>query len=468
MVARSHVFRAGAGVVAGVAVVVWLVVVPAVSGTDEWASPVDVTVASPDARRFTNADVSGGQVGVDARGNAIAVWREDNSHVRAAWRPVGGAWQPPQTIAVAPSFSGTSPQVAINAAGTAVAVWQRFDARTRGWIVQGAVRVARRKWQKPIDLSAGGSRRLSVGTERRRYAAASQEPLPKVAIDRRGNAVVVWEHYRRGQAVVQAAARSAGGAWQRPVDLDDSHVKWPHARPDVAVSPDGTVVAVWTDTVNRGSGPVVSATRRAGGTWTTPTRISTGRRALDPRVAIDARGNATVVWRKSLVVQSARRRAGGRWEPAVDVSTGRHAGATDAAVDAQGNAIAIWASSEHGGEIMSAVRPAGSRWQKPVEISDSAPPSDAAGADLAIGARGDVVVVWAEPDYGTDDDSPDLIVYAVVRPIGAGWTHPVKVNEPDGFPAQPRAAVDPHGNALVVWKGRMGILQAAARDARRR
>ncbi len=463
MLARSHGLFAVVGV--GVAVVVWLVVVPALSGPEEWASPVDVSVASPYARSFTNADVSGGQVGVDARGNAIAVWREDNSHVRAARRPVGGAWQRPSSLAVTPTL-GTGPQVAVSAGGTAVAIWQRFDARTRGYVVQGAVLESGR-WLEPVDLSAGGSRRLPVRTGRGRHATASQELAPKVAIDRRGNAVVVWQHFRRGKAVVQAALRPAGGPWQRPVDLDESRAGWPHARPDVAMSPGGTAVAVWTRTVNRGSGPIVSVTRRAGARWTTPTPISTGRRALDPRVGVDARGNATVVWRKSLVVQSARRPAGGRWEAPVDVSSGRHAGALDAAVDARGNATAIWQSSEHGGEIVAAVRPAGSRWRKPVTISDSAPPSDGAGADLAIGARGDAAVVWSEPDYDTDDDSPDLVVYAMVRPAGAGWTQPLEVNEPDYFTANPRVAVDPRGNALVVWKGRMGILQSAIRDARR-
>ena len=465
MAARSHGLRAGVGV--GVAVAVWLVVVPAVSGPEEWDSPVDISVASPDARRFTNADVSGGQVGVDARGNAIAVWREDNSHVRAAVRPVGGAWRPPATLAVTPSL-GTGPQVAVNAGGRAVAVWQRFDAATRGFVVQGAVLEAGGGWQEPVDLSAGGSRRLPDRTGRGRHATASQELAPKVAIDRRGTAVVVWEHFRRGRSVVQAAVRPAGGPWRRPVDLDESRASWPHARPDVAMSPAGTAVAVWTRTVDRGSGPVVSATRRAGARWTTPTPISTGRRALDPRVGVDARGNATVVWRKSLVVQSARRPAGGRWEAPVDVSSGRHAGALDAAVDARGNATAIWRSTEHGGEIVAAVRPAGDRWQEPVTISGSAPPSDAAAADLAIGARGDAAVVWSEPDYDTDDDSPDLVVYAMVRPAGAGWTQPVEVNEPYYFSANPRAAVDPRGNTLVVWKGRMGILQSAFRDARPR
>lgn len=457
---RSTVLRAVTG--AAVAGLAYLLVVQVVRGSDGWSAPVDLSTATQ------QADVSRAQVGVDARGNATALWSDGNSVLRTAVRPAGGAWQKPVTLALARNFQ-YGPQLAVNAAGTAVAVWQRNDKRSDGFVVQAAVRPAGGAWQKPVDLSPGGSRRLAAGVGRRRFAAASRDPLPQVAIDRRGNAVVVWEHYRNGAAVVQAVTRPAGGAWRAPVDLADtsSDRDLDHALPDVAISPGGNAVAVWVSAVKLGYGPVQSATRRAGGRWQAPTTISTSRRAFGARVTVDARDVATAIWTSGASVQSARRKADGRWRAPVAVFTGRHPSAPDVAVDARGDAVAIWGSSTADkGIVQAAVRPAAGRWHRPVEISDSARGDYAGGANLAVGARGDAAVVWSVPDYDEsqdDDQSPEAIVLAAVRPAGEDWRAPVKLNEPSDFPSDPRVEVGANGEVVAVWKGRMGIVQAAAR-----
>ena len=141
-------------------------------------------------------------VAVAPTGDAVAIWTENlgaNSFVQAAARPPGGSWQAPVNLS-APG-AGIA-EVAIGPTGDAVAVWLRFNG-TNG-IVQAAARPAGGAWQPPIDLSAPD-----------RNAA-----YPRVAVGSGGVAYAVWvSNHATDNEVVQAAARSAGGTWQPPVDL---------------------------------------------------------------------------------------------------------------------------------------------------------------------------------------------------------------------------------------------------------
>jgi hypothetical protein len=175
-----------------------------------------------------------------------------------------------------------------------------------------------------------------------------------------------------------------------------------------------------------------------------------------PQLALDAQGNAVVVWQRSdgtsLVVQAAERAAGGRWSAPVDVSVpggaGEDAGSPDVAIDAHGNAVAIWHRTQLAprlNHVQSAVRPAGGTWQPPVAVS--APDVDATGARIGVDAQGGAIAVWQH--FLRDANTP-AAQSAMRRPDGT-WQSPEDLPGTSGM-IDLDVAVDPAGNAIVVWE----------------
>ncbi|HET9257141.1 MAG TPA: hypothetical protein VFO16_18350, partial [Pseudonocardiaceae bacterium] len=284
-------------------------------------TPVDLSAVGQDA--------SDPQVAVDSQGDAVAVWTRSNGTnfiVQAAARPAGGAWQAPINLS-ATGQNASTPQVGIDAQGDAVAVWTHFSGTND--IVQAAARSGGGAWQAPVNLSAVGQNAVA----------------PQVGIDAQGDAVVVWTRSNGINDIVQAAARSAGGAWQAPVSLSAAGQN--ASDPQVAVNAQGNAVAVWTR--SNGSNDIVqAAARSAAGAWQAPVSLSgTGQNASAPQVGVDGQGDAVAVWTRSNgsndIVQAAARSAAGAWQTPVSLSgTGQNAGASQVAVNAQGNAVAVW------------------------------------------------------------------------------------------------------------------------------
>ena len=224
-------------------------------------------------------------------------------------------------------------------------------------------------------------------------------------------------------ALLAPAPAGASSWWSSPIDLsapsDDPSI------PQVAVNAQGDAVAVWNGEI--GVNVVAqAAVRKAGRTWQAPINISAPSTLdLDPRVALDAQGNAVAVWRRydgnEYIVQSAARPENGRWRAPVNLSAAGHsAGGAQVAVDPQGNAVAIWQrfKSRNVIAVQSAVRPVGGSWQAPVELSASVQDSSTH-PQVAVAATGDAVAVWK------NDGVSSFIVKAAARP--AGGQAPVEI-----------------------------------------
>ncbi len=255
---------------------------------------------------------------------------------------------------------------------------------------------------------------------------------PQVAIDSEGDAVAVWTLENGGKGIVQSASRPAGGAWSTPVDLDTVR-SYSQPCPQVAVDSDGNAVAVWVGTEG-----IRSARRRAGSAWSTPVTISARwRTASDPQVAIDSKGNALVVWTRHGRIESASRRAARAWSAPVDIAA---AGPFPprVAIDSKGDAVVVW-TLEDGG-VQSASRPAGGAWSAPVTLSATA--SRLANPQVAVDSKGDAVVVWTLEDGGVQSAS---------RPAGGAWSAPVTLSATAQRLTNPQVAVDPKGDAVAVW-----------------
>jgi hypothetical protein len=402
-----------------------------------WLAP---TSTSPAVRNVDAQDV-----GLDAEGNAVAVWTVEgrSPFTQVATRPVGGSWSVPVALVPPGEDNGWDPEVAVGANGDAVVVWSSVRRATSpsGWsrqIVFSASREAGGGWSAPVALSDEDG--IAVTYE------------PEVVVDAQGNATAIWSEETGTASVVRTRTRPKGGDWGEPVDLTDSRVG---IHPQLAVDAQGDVTAVWNWNVPEyGSGIIQTNSRPAAGTWgAQPVDISGDESALDPQVAVDPQGDAVAVWWRIMggnyVVRAARRAAGSGWDAAVDLSHGAaNALNPQVAIDPQGTATAVWESYDAAGSIVrSSTGAAGVPWSDPTDISvrDDGP-WPGSFPQVAVDPQGNVTADWrAWFSPGHD------IGQAARREAGTGWSAPVDLGPNNGVIEAAPIAVDPQGYATVVW-----------------
>jgi hypothetical protein len=100
-------------------------------------------------------------------------------------------------------------------------------------------------------------------------------------------------------------------------------------------------------------------------------------------------------------------------------------------------------------------------WQSPVDLSAAG--QNAGLARVGVGAQGDAVATWMR------NNGSNSIAQAAARPASSGvWQAAVDLSVAGQNAMLPQVAVDPQGDAAVVWErfnGANGIVQAAGYDA---
>lgn len=305
-----------------------------------WLAPMDIPQVGPTLYSSTAA--------IDSRGNTIAVVVAVNAGVytaEASFRPVGGSWQAPVTLASAPQIG--EPQLRFDGQGDAVVIWARSDDNTT-YKTQVAVRVAATgQWRAAVDLCPTGESCLtpqiavdqpgdavavwmsgSAGNYVINVATGSiangtwEQPVqlsqagasayaPQAALDAQGDATALWYRYGGKTAIIQSAVRPANNAsWKPPVDVSapglDAYAQ------QLAVDPAGDAVAVWES--NNGTFKAIDSAVRIGpnGTWGAPGALSAyGLNAQYPQVTLGANGHALTVWERALDPADGHRRQAG-------------------------------------------------------------------------------------------------------------------------------------------------------------
>jgi PKD domain len=340
------------------------------------------------------------------------------------------------------------------------------------------------RWLTPRDLSEAGADAV----------------IPDVAVDPKGDVVVVWVQAKQSSWTVQAVDRPAGGTWGAPHALSApaNHV----ASPQVAIV-GSNVVAVWERYDGRNLIAQTADRDPKTGAWRAPTSLSLpGRDAQAPRIAVDARGDAIVVWASvglsGWTIESAYRPAGRSWQRAIALEPPQAGtAAPDVVLDSAGNAVAAWASTSGSGwRVHAAYRSSTGAWSAAVALSGPDPGGSVA-PQLALAARNDVTAVWSRsngtstvveqatrtattgswspateispsgPDalapqiafntrgdeaiVWTSSDQSGLGVVAAIRRAGKAWGPPTVLASSVAGPFAPQIALDPRGDALAVW-----------------
>lgn len=209
--------------------------------------------------------------------------------------------------------------------------------------------------------------------------------------------------------------------------------------------------------------------------WGTPARLA--ETASHPKVATDVSGGSLVVWGElhgiSSSVWAIRHAEGDGWSVPVQIGTyddwrWRRAPEPDVAVDANGNAFVVWQHKDLGpswfnASIRASRFVSGAGWSAPAEITG---PDSRIEVELvegyasccaisipqvAVNAAGHAIVVWSR-----SNDSGGQI-WAARYVVGDGWGTPELIwSERTSFGYSAYfgrlVALDDGGNAIVVWR----------------
>jgi PKD domain len=300
----------------------------------------------------TAAAPQGLRLAVNAAGAIAVTWlQKDPSSptdpnqfsVVASVRATGGGFSAPQVVSPLPLVKGNNssdPELAIDEAGDVTAVWDYFDGT--GSVIQTARRAAGGEFETPQTLTTDADEAFS----------------PDVAIAPDGDTIAVWSQLEGSDRVIVESSRPAGGAFGAPLEL--SEAGGGAFSPQVAISPGGNVTVAWERVDLGGFSVIQASTGTFNGSFGVPVDLSaTGANAFDPSLAIDSGGAATVVWRRSeggsFLAQGSIRPPGGGFSPAFDLSAGGEDVVRPlAAMDAAGDATVVWSRSDGTSRIVQA------------------------------------------------------------------------------------------------------------------
>lgn len=300
-----------AGNEAGAVIAVWKQNEPGSVSTDHLMfsiyDPAMDQWSAPDYIVFQGTPILLPEVAMNEDDAAVVVWRQGS--VRASvYDPATGTWSAPREITaeLAPGVHepGYGARVAIDGDGNAIAVWD--TGLSLGTSTVGDV------WTARYDAATGqwsGATLLDV--------AALDATHAQVAMDAAGNAFVVWmqdndatDPWNDTFGIRARRYDAAADAWSPVVLVQDTNTRVTSAAvdltyealdtPALAVDPAGNALLAWSEEINaeyviRASRYDITASQPQ---WGAPEPVSGDAYpfAIFPDMAIDAAGNAIVVW----------------------------------------------------------------------------------------------------------------------------------------------------------------------------
>jgi hypothetical protein len=330
--------------------------------------------------------------------------------------------------------TATGPDLAVSGSGTTTVVW---SARSGS----GAFTVFARQ------ISASGTR----GPTRQLSASGQDALAPQVAVAPTGTATVTWVRSNGTNFVVQARRILSGGTPEESTKTLSGSGQ-DAAAPQVAVSPGGAATVVW----KRFDGARYLVQERriaADGTLeaSAHTLSEAGRDAVEPQVAVDGNGNATVAWSRfdgsDSIVQV--RRVGSNGTPAASFTSlsavGESAVQPRVATNTVGAVTIAWTRFDGASWVIQNRRLSSSGALVGSVQSLTATGRNAAEPQVAVGGDGTSTIAWSRFD-GTS------LVIEARRITSAGLVSSTFVLSATGRDAaDPQLALGPGGKATILW-----------------
>jgi hypothetical protein len=397
-------------------------------------------------------------------GDAVAAW-QDGSALEASIRHRGGPWQPPVELAATSAYK---PMVAINGKGIAVVVWSGS-----GTLESATRQIGSGGWSASAPI------------------AGSSSAVEDVAVSAGGDTAVVWLDYYLGNedgGIVVAAFKPARSTrWRSPIKLTPGEASTRRGKlkilahaPRVAFDRRGDAVALWSDDVEeagRGAAEAVSYSEIVSSTRSVPTgkwRRARLSRASETNfgntgLAVNASGDAVAAWdgyaaRGEVLEVSTRSASTRHWRKATTIAVAPD-GFEDGGfglpvgIDGRGEVSLGFTTFVRGRR--EPVRVAGGdattgRWHHPALVGTGH------AAQIAVNPRGDAELVWVHgAEIGDALGTQEEVVQAVSKSARVGWHAPLTLSPVGHRAAVPAVGVDGRGLAAAIWFERGGIVEGS-------
>jgi hypothetical protein len=410
-----------------IAVTAW-VVAPVSAQTGAWTTPV---VLSTGGQGWEAA------AAIDGDGNSLALWdeRTTQDQLWSVSKASGGNWGSVTEVSPALQTTSVFPAVRISTAGFATAVWSDSNG------VWTADRPSGSKWDTAQLLIPGASNPIFV-------------------MNSRGDAAIAWlvgGGPRSTSGSVKAVLRPAGSTWSAQQTVaSGAHLTVDHA----GIGDSGEVIVTW-ETYNAvchkygcaQSSYVLHASRQNTGTevWVdSGALLGPDLDAHDARVALDSGGGAILLALSSsgLYTSGTQGNSGGAWSTfKTALSPQGSTIISDLASDDTGQVTLVYESITYPTSQALAINGSitNNTWSSPVVLS---------GTDTSVGQ-----VYFAQASNGASlaiwlSSSETPAIRAVTRATATGaWSTPVNLSGPGSYISPEAAAVEPSGNAIVVYSG---------------
>jgi hypothetical protein len=282
---------------------------------------------------------------------------------------------------------------------------------------------------------------------------ADNAGTPQVAVDAKGNAMAVWSQPDAAADHIRVNRYVAGVGWSG-VELVEQNTAADIGGAQIAMDAAGNAFVVWAQ--SDGAGFNIWANRYAAGSgWATAQMIEQDDAgdALSPQIAVNPSGNAVAVWQLSGDTQNVLVNnyvAGTGWGTVrvINVETAGAALRPQVAMDAIGNAVAVWeqGGKNTGGDIWASRFTPSTGWGT-ATLLEQDNVGTAGRPQIAIDATGNAMAVWQQ----TQGARTNILASRYV--LGSGWGRTELVDASDtGDAANPQIAMHASGNAVAVWE----------------
>jgi hypothetical protein len=274
--------------------------------------------------------------------------------------------------------------------------------------------------------------------------ANRQAGTPQVTAYGNGNAIIVWKEPEGGIWRIKLRHVSAAGG-PGPIETLSSPTGTAQ-QPQVAVNADGDAVVVWKQF--DGTNWIIEARARAAGGALGPVQplSSPGQNADVPQVAIDPTGKALLVWRRfngtNQIIELRQRAPNGALSTVRQISpSGQNADTPLVAMADGGSALVLWDRTEPGGiyYLESRSRAATGALGSITTHSDNL--GNPSFAEVGMLSNGRALVVWRA--------GPGEIVLRTRSAAGAfGPTETIPTAEGES----PQLALAPDFSSVITWR----------------
>ncbi len=392
----------------------------------------------------------GVRVAMDASGNAVAVWMQIHGNAVSMWasryaaKP--GKWGSTTRLkGIAHEMDSQLAGLVMDPKGNAVALWTVSGTKGNAiWAARYAV--ADNKWTVKAIVEHGDAH------------------TPSIAMSDNGNAMAAWVQSDGKRDRIWASRQGAGnGKWGKPVPIDNGEGYVESVK--IASDAKGNAIAIWQQWQDSGYFNIYANRFSAvDGRWGEVDLVGTDTGVTGgwPDVAMNADGNAIVVWEKSQALDTqifARsfKANTAQWSNLGKFEITHSPFALQLAMDKKGNALVVWLTTDHqawhAGVWSNRYLSSNGGWSK-ATLLDENNERDAEWPQIAMDANGNALVLWDRlPARNQQDDkSADILAYRYASDGASSAKNDIVVKTPAsaGWPS-PALSMEPGGNAIAVW-----------------